>query len=580
MKMKIRNKYILTYMLTILCPILLFLGSIFSIVTNVVVKQSMENETQANEQLRDNLRYALKDYADIVNRLCYSGEMQELLGEDPEKIKKGLSSYLGQMEIIRNSILFYDYQAVPTVYLLKDSPLIDYAFFMHLKKNSAQAALYETLAAGGNPLDWRFETGKITISRPLSSYQKHPYGLVQLTIREQDLYRHFSAYDMNERYIVILDEAGRVVSSNDRGIVGADYTEEEAYRQRKENGFVYTESGEQALFYEFLGEGTDTPKWTIVTKIPVKSMRNLSDTALRTGLLTVGLCFLASSFLYLLLSGDIARRIRKLSVYMELQTENEFVRIPEQGPRDEIYRVQKAFNKMITDIEQLIHDNYVSELEIKNITIEKQSAELFALQNQMHPHFLFNTLESIRMKLQNGNPAQAQEMLVALSKILRMSLRVQEDLIPLQSELSYVGHYIKIQNLRFPERYGFTFDFSEEMLDCLVPKYAVQTLVENAVLHGIDPKGGRGRITVWGSNKGENLCISVRDDGVGIPEPRLQKIREQLEPETDKHDDVGIGIRNVNDRLILHFGNAYAILIESRINQGTEVKFHVPHHHC
>ena len=184
------------------------------------------------------------------------------------------------------------------------------------------------------------------------------------------------------------------------------------------------------------------------------------------------------------------------------------------------------------------------------------------------------------MKLQNGDSQHAQDMLVSLSRILRLSLSDREDLIPLKSELEYVGHYIKIQNLRFPKRYTFEISFEEEMLEYCVPKYAIQTLVENAVLHGIDPMGGEGRISVKGEKEGKDLCIRVTDNGVGIPEGKLKKIRDRLASARETSDEEGIGIQNVNDRLTMHFGEAYAVQLNSMEEQGTEVVFRVPCHHC
>ncbi len=108
--MKLKTKYILSYALTILCPILLFLGIILNVVSNVIVKQSIENEVQINKQFKNNVGYIFKDYASIVNRLCYSGELQNLVGLDAETLQKNLSSFLNQKEIIRSSILFYNYQ--------------------------------------------------------------------------------------------------------------------------------------------------------------------------------------------------------------------------------------------------------------------------------------------------------------------------------------------------------------------------------------------------------------------------------------------------------------------------------------
>ena len=139
--MKLKTKYILSYALTILCPILLFLGIILNVVSNVIVKQSIENEVQINKQFKNNVGYIFKDYASIVNRLCYSGELQNLVGLDAETLQKNLSSFLNQKEIIRSSILFYNYQGALTVYLREDSPLIDYLFFMKLEDGGPQNAL-------------------------------------------------------------------------------------------------------------------------------------------------------------------------------------------------------------------------------------------------------------------------------------------------------------------------------------------------------------------------------------------------------------------------------------------------------
>ena len=578
--MKLKTKYILSYALTILCPILLFLGIILNVVSNVIVKQSIENEVQINKQFKNNVGYIFKDYASIVNRLCYSGELQNLVGLDAETLQKNLSSFLNQKEIIRSSILFYNYQGALTVYLREDSPLIDYLFFMKLEDGGPQNALYQQLSQEENRIDWRFENGKVTVSRPITSYTSESFGLVQLVVREQDIYQLFSSYRPEDRYIVIVDETGKVISSNDRAIVGTDYSGQDVYQRRLDGDMLYTQDGSCAVLYEQLEQMDDGPSWTIITQIPVKNMRQLANTVLQIGCLTAGLCFLASSLLYLLLSGDVVRRVQKLSLYMDLQRESKFVPIPIQGPKDELYKVQLAFNRMIASLEQLIHDNYLSQLKIKNVLIEKQSAELIALQNQIHPHFLFNTLESIRMKLQNGDSQHAQDMLVSLSRILRLSLSDREDLIPLKSELEYVGHYIKIQNLRFPKRYTFEISFEEEMLEYCVPKYAIQTLVENAVLHGIDPKGGEGRISVKGEKEGEDLCIRVTDNGVGIPEGKLKKIRDRLASARETSDEEGIGIQNVNDRLTMHFGEAYAVQLNSMEEQGTEVVVRVPCHHC
>ena len=135
---------------------------------------------------------------------------------------------------------------------------------------------------------------------------------------------------------------------------------------------------------------------------------------------------------------------------------------------------------------------------------------------------------------------------------------------------------IGVPFLRVPVSYTHLDEYKRQ--EYCVPKYAIQTLVENAVLHGIDPMGGEGRISVKGEKEGKDLCIRVTDNGVGIPEGKLKKIRDRLASARETSDEEGIGIQNVNDRLTMHFGEAYAVQLNSMEEQGTEVVFRVPCH--
>lgn len=571
----IRGKYLLTYTLTIALPILLFLWLLFGYISGTILSQTLENTRQSNLQFKTNLTVVIKSYLDIANQLCYSGEIQQLVEADDSKILQELPAYLSMKDAILNSILFYDYQIIPKIHLLEDSAMIDHQFFVPLERDAGEWRLYQALLHT-ETADWSCANDKITISRPFTNYIKKPLGLVQVTVREQELYRQMEPYDPTERKIVIFDGAGTVVTSNDRMLVGTDISDAEYFLRWGEDAPVYIGDRACAVLYESLATEPNYPDWTIATIVPVGAIDRLSTRVVTMGGILIAVCFLFSSGVYLLLSGSIVRRIRLLSARMQDVGRTMFVQIAEDGPRDEISMVIRAFNDMSASLEQVIYDNYLSQLKLSKITIEKQNAELYALQNQMHPHFLFNTLESIRMKLQNRDNSRAQDMLVSLSKILRLSLASGEDLIPLRAELEYVGHYVQIQAARFPARFRFRLDLPEELGGCRIPKYAVQTMVENAIIHGIEPKGTPGCISVHVRRSGGDVRVTIEDDGVGMPQERLESVLRRLEAPPEQMETTNIGIKNVRDRLLLHFGPAYGVGITSRAGTGTVVELLIP----
>jgi two-component system LytT family sensor kinase len=191
-------------------------------------------------------------------------------------------------------------------------------------------------------------------------------------------------------------------------------------------------------------------------------------------------------------------------------------------------------------------------------------ARLAALTSQINPHFLFNTLNSVSSLIRT-DPAQARVMVVRLSKVLRRLLRKHEHYCPLRDELSFTEDYIAIEIVRFGDKLRFQADVAPDTLDMLVPSMLLQPLVENSIKHGLSSKveGGTIRIRTW---RAENrLCLSVEDDGVGIPEAKLARLQEG-----------GIGVNNVHERLKVLFGHDYRMWVESQPGKGVRIQIEVP----
>lgn len=215
----------------------------------------------------------------------------------------------------------------------------------------------------------------------------------------------------------------------------------------------------------------------------------------------------------------------------------------------------------------------------------RQQAELLALQSQINPHFLYNSLETIRGEmLARGNPDVA-DMTEALAKFFRYNISKKGDLVQLRDELNNLENYMAIQQYRFGSRVSYSVLYhggGQEALDCLLPKLTLQPLVENAILHGLDPKLEGGSIQIHVDATDKNLIITVSDNGVGMDLATLRALREKLRSGNAEQEDrqdsghVGIAVSNIDLRLKVLWGAAYGIVINSTKNLGTDVELTMP----
>lgn len=191
-------------------------------------------------------------------------------------------------------------------------------------------------------------------------------------------------------------------------------------------------------------------------------------------------------------------------------------------------------------------------------------ARLAALSSQINPHFLFNTLNSVASLIRT-NPEQARQVVYKLSKILRRLLRQQDNLVPLSEELTFIDDYLSIEMVRFGDKLRFVKEVEPDCLDRLVPSMMLQPIIENSIRHGLASKVEGGTIRVRAVRQGEAMLVQISDDGVGIPEERLETLFE-----------LGIGVSNVNERLKVLYGDSYKMWVDSQPAEGTRTGIEIP----
>lgn len=279
-----------------------------------------------------------------------------------------------------------------------------------------------------------------------------------------------------------------------------------------------------------------------------------------------GMSVAASSVLILMLSRSVVSRLHMLSAQMRRVEHEDFRPLSVRDPgEDEVGRLITDYNIMARKIEALINDRYKSELERQRLIVARQQAELDSLQAQVNPHYLFNVLESVRMKSHIRGEHETANVVKRISKSIRRLTTWDDDMIPLRDELEFTNEYVEIQQYRFAERLGFELSCEPGAESIRIPKLTIQGLVENACVHGIEPKTSGGTVVVDARLRDGTLTILVSDDGVGCND---RVVKAQLGGTPSRH----IGIGNISRRLQLHFGDRARLEFESAPGRGTRVR--------
>lgn len=311
--------------------------------------------------------------------------------------------------------------------------------------------------------------------------------------------------------------------------------------------------------------------WQMVKVIPRASLVAEAQRTLWMNLSGTALIFLLSGLLLLFIIRRVVRPVNELTEVMENYEVRKDILPAYAGRRDEIGRLFGSFVTMRDHIDRLITQEYAAQIREKQARIE-------ALQAQVNPHFLNNTLQTIAGIAVDRDIPEIERMVSALSAILRYSLTKSRKLVPLREEIHIVKQYMYIQKHRYGDRIHLENDLSPESLNCLIPVLTLQLAVENAVRHGLETKLGRGLIRIYDESRESGvLLLVIEDNGTGVSEERLAELRQSLHSHTTYGQGWnGNGLINMNERIRSFWGQGYGITLESRPEGGLLVRMRLP----
>lgn len=246
--------------------------------------------------------------------------------------------------------------------------------------------------------------------------------------------------------------------------------------------------------------------------------------------------------------------------------------------KDEIGRLSKDLNIMVENIKKLTKEVYEANFQKQQLLIWQKDMKLKVLANQINPHFLFNSLETIRMKAHIKGEEEIARIIMLLGKIIRKNLELDNQHVPLRSELELVENYLEIQKFRYGEKINYQIEEFRHLENYLILPLLIQPVVENAIIHGLENKEGRGNVWIKFVRENGELRIIVTDDGVGIDRKKLVKLQKIL-AKNGIPGGIGrrkIGLLNVHQRIKLYYGEKYGLRVSSTHNQGTTVEIILP----
>jgi two-component system, sensor histidine kinase YesM len=340
-------------------------------------------------------------------------------------------------------------------------------------------------------------------------------------------------------------------------------------RIEKESGqFSYkTESGENMIV---IYDTINTNNWKLAAVMPEGEILNKVNYIKHfTTFIIVLLAFIAI-FLTDVIGKYISRPFENLAQQMnKIDKENLELDYEMSGP-EEMQVLHNGFKGLMARIHTLM-----DQIQMKQE--EKRQLEFAIMHAQINPHFLYNTLYSIKGLCDMGLNKDASQMITALSSFFRIGISKGREIISIKEEIEHIRHYLFIQEMRYGDDFSYEVEVDSEILPNNIIKLSLQPLIENAIYHGVKQKRGKGVITIRGYQGGGNIHLEVADNGNGIQPEKLQEIAAEMEASfQDKKQFIGIGLKSVNERIKIHFGPQYGLSISSEPGNGTVISIVIP----
>lgn len=537
--------------------------------TTMFSQLGMSNTLQAMDQVSKRLSDSIGQVEDVLREVADG--MENRGSADSRQFDSSLRLSAGAMENLSALLLLDEYGnpvlGLPSAESKKTCRLTSMDWF-----NQARTAdLGETVFS--RPHVQNLYPGEypwvVSVTRKVRYWQDDlpRIGILMADMRLEPLEDICRSVTLGDNgYLYILDDSGNIIYHPEQKLMSLELISEENILSED------TQSEDQSMVLAQTIEGTN---WKLTASVTSDDVAKYS-TAFISRVTWVVIALTAGVLLVALwLSMRIVQPLTDIQVSMqriERNLDDNRMSLPEEGFA-EYASLAHSYNVMLRRIRGLMQETVDRQEQLRRM-------EIGALQEQINPHFLYNTLDSIVRVMETGRTPEAIEMVQALAKLFRLSINNGDYFLTVEQEMDYARNYLTIQQVRYKKRFKYELYMDESIKDLPCPKIILQPLIENSLKHGMSDMPGC-TLIVRAQQEGYNIVLSVEDDGLGIPPEKLKKLQEMLRDDSNimvKKSRYGIGLRNTNRRIKLLYGSDYGLTIESEVEERTCVTITFPKH--
>lgn len=575
---KLRNKMLLAYIFVIIVPLILIGFGIVREFRQTALSDAIEQTVTNVERVKLRTAEVLNISIELSNRLAINEQLEDIVNG---RYESTLDVYQTYREFTTVSTYLDFNNEISNIKLyMNNQTLLNNWELLPLDDKTEQSFWYQSALNELGRIGWYyFEDITRNAASSLSLVRRIHFPEYQtFAIQVIDLNTNYlnSILSQEQFETVLLDENNIIVASNRPNMVRKKLSEthlgESIANMNTGSHEVDINGNASKVYIEEFMPPISYSKLRIISIFSIESIVAEANRISRIGFTVIMISFAIALVLIYQLSNMIAKRLLNLSKQIGQVSKGHLTATLEVDGNDEIGQISRQFNGMVYNIKELMEEVSQSNEQKNQLELKQNEIKLKMLASQINPHFLYNALESIRMKAHLKGEREIAQTVMLLGKLLRRNLEITGKKISISDEFDIIRNYLDIQKFRYEDRLDYALDIEPAAMKVMIPPLVIQPLVENAVLHGLENQLEGGLVTVKAYLDQGHLHIEVTDNGIGMSASQLEMLTQSIH---DQEED-RIGMSNVHQRIQLTYGVQYGLHIQSVEGVGTKIQFSIP----
>ena len=584
--MKLKYKLMLLYVVVVMIPVLIVGIILISYFRSAALDRAIDQATNNVEKIKSQMSAKLRVPTDISNLLFFDENLKTLVNRQYPDILELTKAYMNYTDF--NDYIL-QYREIANIRFIIDNPtLVNNLSITPLTPETESSPWYKKVLETKG-IYWLYidnkegflsntkgSINKLSLIRQVAYPEYNRTGVIMVQVNQDDLNNMLSQEPFET---IITDEQGYIVAAKNPKLVGTtlDSFDIGVDLEHQSGKVIQTKVKGEASYVivDEINPELSISKLKIISVFETKSILRDANKVSILGLLITGGVLLVALVMVYTISLLTTNRLLRLSRQLNQVALGNLSIVSQIDGTDEIGQLSRQFNYMVSSINQLISQVIESNEKNSKLEIAQREIKLKMMASQIHPHFLFNALESIRMNAHLKGEKEIANIVRLLGKLMRKNLEVGRERAPLKEEIEMIRSYLEIQKFRYEERLVYEIEFDAKTAEILIPPLIIQPLVENSVVHGLENKEGPVQVKVSVKLIDNEIQVYVIDDGAGMSQQRLGELRGLI-AQGEEEQRSRIGLRNVHQRLILYYGEQHGLNIASEEGRGTEISFSLP----